>query len=83
MEAFKAALGQARAAASTGRDSLLRMQGISRDMNRAVRQTVEAIDGVTAEFGIGESYASRIVNVIDERLASTEPQGNESTDSVP
>jgi hypothetical protein len=52
------------------------------DPNRAVRQTVEAIDGVIAEFGIGESYASRIVNVMDERLGSTKPQSNESKDSV-
>lgn len=74
MEKAEGELGGAVNATQSAHESLKQMYGVSRDLNRAVRRTERAIEGISEEFAVGESYVARMLNVLRERL---DTQGGE------
>lgn len=68
MENFQKAISEALASVRLSRDPISKMKGVSRDLNRAVPRTTRAIDRIIEEFALGESYLSRMLNLINERL---------------
>lgn len=76
MQELLKALGQARAIAASVQESISQMEGTSPYLiNRAVQRIPRAINRITEEFAMGESYAARILNLLSERL---ETEDNEA-----
>lgn len=53
---------------TTIRDSLRQLMGVSKDLNRAIRQAEQAFDGVIDTFSIETASAARVAGVVAERL---------------
>lgn len=51
-----------------GREAIEGMRGVSRDLNRAVAATGRSLDGLMDEVSVGESYNTRMINILSERL---------------
>src|SRR3989338_4804166 len=70
IEDFQETLSKTLASARTFRESIVQMKRLSQDLNRAVKHALKSQDGVIEELTIGESYLSRILNLINNSLGN-------------
>lgn len=70
MEVFSGQMKGAVEALEFGKAQLKELRGVTRDLDRAVTRTEKALSDVAQSLAIGESFATRVGNVLQDRLAN-------------
>lgn len=86
LEAFRGAIGPSFEGLQEARDAFAANIGLSRELNVAIRSTVKVMDDLQEELSTGESYLTRMINLLDQEISnigiSRPAEGDTVTDPV-